>query len=539
MANHVPDQSSQNAAMFSDFQNYNFHYDQGQPFANGLLPDHQQQHTPQLNGTPSHSPFNHSSTFSPPPAWQNASSMPTPQPNPYMNVNRGYYNPQPTNNTNNFYGGHGTQFNQNVDPSLLRQAGAQSYPQNINMPTSTAQNTSTVTPSALQQTLNRPVANPSVSMQSVFSMAMSNNPSRDMAVRSPAVNGNVSTQVQRAPKGTQQGNFIIVSYDELAKATQSKKLARYANISTAPVELNLTKVNIPQYAPRHSQNQLKSLAASDPTVKAKITKRAKKTKLHLQKIGQPMRTPASKDSPVSLSSETESSDDDSDSSYDSDGSPPPEKSPLPATRPQKAVEAVRYDTIKAVWFPRNKYAENQRILKGLADLWEVVRTIRDRWKSDREAVKKALELKQEGELPLLRERVEKQLEMMEAVLSAASEFGHQDLLSAYVFSPTSLTFHVMQHSTHAFTRDAHNSALLLYDLFKLPSFATCTGFTVLAKVLADRMSRTLQDLQSRERFMHSIYTKSFHDHMNRRTKIYQSLRGHKNWPELVLHHTCC
>lgn len=169
---------------------------------------------------------------------------------------------------------------------------------------------------------------------------------------------------------------------------------------------------------------------------AKIMKRVKKTnKLHIQKLGRPPTSALNKGSPVSLSSETESSDSESDYDSDSSASPPPEKSPLPAVKPTKAVDLVRYNTIKAVWFPRNKFVENNAILKGLAEFWEVVRTIRERWKNDREAVKKALEAKQESELPLLRERVENQLEMMEVVLKAAAEFGHPDLLSAYVYSP--------------------------------------------------------------------------------------------------------
>lgn len=192
---------------------------------------------------------------------------------------------------------------------------------------------------------------------------------------------------------------------------------------------------------------------------AKIMKRVKKTKLHVPKPGHSLQTTTSKGSPVSLSSETESSDDDSDSSYDSDSSPPPEKSPLPATRPQKAVEAVRYDTIKAVWLPRNKFAENNKILKGLADLWEVVRTIRDRWKTDRDAVKKALESKQDNELPLLRERVDKQLELMEAVLTAAIEFGHPDLLSAYVFPSAPYLLHRAFASSHI--RDVQTACIYM------------------------------------------------------------------------------
>jgi hypothetical protein len=231
---------------------------------------------------------------------------------------------------------------------------------------------------------------------------------------------------------------------------------------------NTLAVNIPQYVPRKSQNELRALAAGDPSLKgkdfplpilpssnyyssthtmttAKIMKRAKKT-LHIQKL--PRSTTAlNKGSPVSLSSSSDSSDTDSSYDSDSDTSPPPEKSPLPATRSLKAVEAVRYDTIKAVWFPRNKFAENERILKGLADLWEVIRTIRDRWKTDRDAVKKAVEAKQESELPLLRERVDKQIEMMEAVLKAAAEFGHPDLLSAYVLPPALPSNRCVMHFT--------------------------------------------------------------------------------------------
>lgn len=135
---------------------------------------------------------------------------------------------------------------------------------------------------------------------------------------------------------------------------------------------------------------------------------------------------------MSLSSATDSSDAESDSSYESD-SPEPEASPLPASRPQKAMEIVRYDTIKAVWLPRNKFAENSKILQGMGALWEVTRTIRDRWNQDRDAVKKAVETKKDGELPLLKERVEKQREMMEAVLKASVQYGHPDLLSAYVY----------------------------------------------------------------------------------------------------------
>jgi hypothetical protein len=139
----------------------------------------------------------------------------------------------------------------------------------------------------------------------------------------------------------------------------------------------------------------------------------------------------SKDSPVSPSSDSDSSDYSSDDSDDSD-SETPEPSPLPTARPQAPIEAVKYDTMKSVWLPRNVYAESESIRAGLKDFWEVIKTIRDRWKMDSDAVKQAAEAKKDSELPLLKERVDKQRDMIEAALKTAIEYGHHDVLRSYV-----------------------------------------------------------------------------------------------------------
>ena len=261
-----------------------------------------------------------------------------------------------------------------------------------------------------------------------------------------------------------------------------------------------------------------------------------------------MQTATSKDSPVSLSSETESSSDESESEYESDASPPPEKSPLPVTRPQKAVEAVRYDTIKAVWLPRNKFAPNDLILKGLADLWEVVRTIRDRWKADKEAVKKATEAKQESELPLLRERVDKQLEMMEAVLTAASEFGHADLLGAYVFPSlhslihSSLAMCTSKKSRHSFqlgricdhrlcccTRIRDRACCDICAL-QVDHQQSCNG-TIVGRTWCFRVCCNLREKHDRGDIA------NIHPHV---LSISMSLQcGHKNWPASSIPRNTC
>lgn len=76
--------------------------------------------------------------------------------------------------------------------------------------------------------------------------------------------------------------------------------------------------------------------------------------------------------------------------------------------------------------------EGDDIRKGLTEFWNIIRTIRDRWKSDSAAVKEAEETKKANDLPLLKERVMLQREMLEAVLEAALAEGHRDIVEQYV-----------------------------------------------------------------------------------------------------------
>lgn len=124
------------------------------------------------------------------------------------------------------------------------------------------------------------------------------------------------------------------------------------------------------------------------------------------------------------SSEESSSEEDSDSSDDDFVDP----SPLPPKRPDDAIEAVKYDTVKALWRSRYKEIPATDIRVGLIDIWEVLRTVRDRWKADRAAVTDAEEKKRVGELPLLQSRVNDQLKMMEAAMNAALEHGSRSIL---------------------------------------------------------------------------------------------------------------
>lgn len=242
-SNHVqqPDSNLQNGSMFdgsesSFFQQHNLNPHQGQQYG---LSYQQPQHT-HLNGTPSHSPYNDASAFSPPQTWQHQTSNAIP-PNPYLRP--GFYPGQASNNVNNYYSGQGAQYNQNVDPSLLRQSMPGGYGQTMGRTSMPSHSPSTIAPTSLHQQppLNRPTAAPATSMQNVFNMQTMNSIAPQKITPSPAANGTGATQPSKVPKSMQSGNFVIVNYEDMARATQSKKLAQFVNVGIAPVDLNLTK----------------------------------------------------------------------------------------------------------------------------------------------------------------------------------------------------------------------------------------------------------------------------------------------------------
>lgn len=239
--------------------------------------------------------------------------------------------------------------------------------------------------------------------------------------------------VPKAKPSENGGKFLIINFNELSSAVPSKRMHNFLSVGDFPQDLPSTKSTVPQYIPRKSLNELRILAVSDPKLAAKLGKRVPKApRLSTIKVGRPKAvasaaSPESRSTPSESSSEYESSD--SGSEYESElEENVPEPSPLAPTRPSEPLQAVRYDTMKAVWLPSNVPAQAEQIRSGLKDLWEVVKTIRDRWKSDSDAVKKATEAKKDSEIPLLKDRVKSQRNMMEMALRSALEHGHPDIV---------------------------------------------------------------------------------------------------------------
>jgi hypothetical protein len=107
-------------------------------------------------------------------------------------------------------------------------------------------------------------------------------------------------------------------------------------------------------------------------------------------------------------------------------------SPLPAQRSDDPREGVKYDTIKALWESRHAGVVADRIRTGMVDFNDVVQTVKNRWKADSLALTDAIDRKRNGELPLLRSRVNDQLEVLKIALQTAIEHGNPDIMAQWV-----------------------------------------------------------------------------------------------------------
>lgn len=345
------------------------------------------------------------------------------------------------------FSGHGniTSYHQQaaVDPSLVSNSTMRhsNFDMGMRAYSTSAPQTNTIAPQALQTSQSvQPNGPPATSGfqdtgKGTTSQPYAYSQGGPLAGLSPAAVN--QSQPVVTPKGEISGKFIIKDYDSLCKATKSNHLHNFVTIGDIAQDLPITKTTIPQYIPRKSRNELKALAAGDKKLLERIAKKpSKKSKNAASKAARVKVELGSARSPSDIKqelsdtmSETDSSDDDSD--YSSSDDETPEPSPLPASRPEEPQQAVRYDIIKAVWMSRKSAAKSEQIRSALGDFWEVVRTIRDRWRTDNNAVKQAEEAKKLSELPLLKGRVKSQREMMEVALKTALDYGHPDIIRLF------------------------------------------------------------------------------------------------------------
>src|SRR5256885_7534127 len=125
---------------------------------------------------------------------------------------------------------------------------------------------------------------------------------------------------------------------------------------------------------------------------------------------------------------------DSDSDSDLEIEEPPEAIPeiLKRDRPDSFDGKVLYDTVQAVWSPRNKPAVPDHIRAGIAQFGDTIRKLRDAWKFKNAALQQA-ENANSATVPSLKDQVGQYRRLMQNVAKTTIELGHPAHLKKYVY----------------------------------------------------------------------------------------------------------
>ncbi|KAF2003743.1 hypothetical protein P154DRAFT_428519 [Amniculicola lignicola CBS 123094] len=359
-------------------------------------------------------------------------------PQSYASISQPYGGPQNGYQTASPYqygqfGNHGTMGSYatqpNVDPSLvdhqaaLRQQQQSPYQMPMRNVTPQAQ-PNTVAPQALQQQHAAPPPRPISAFQVPKSTSemFTQRATPTLLPTQPMTNARYGV-----PKGKALGGFSVVDRAALVKSNTAA-INQLVNIGSRPLNLATNRTTLPQYAPRQSVKDLKKAAAGNRKLLDRIASKPASTRVSLPKGAAGGRGGVG--SPSGLKREASSSDDytddsDDESEYTDDEE---EVSPLPQARPEEPQEAVRYDIIKATWFPKRSQPNSEKIKDSLRDIWEVLNTIQKRWRIDSKAVAEAEDKKMTGELPVLKSRVKSQRDLLQGALKTALDFAHVDVL---------------------------------------------------------------------------------------------------------------
>ncbi|RAL09082.1 uncharacterized protein BO97DRAFT_375446 [Aspergillus homomorphus CBS 101889] len=187
---------------------------------------------------------------------------------------------------------------------------------------------------------------------------------------------------------------------------------------------------------------------------AKGAKPVKKPATKKQSTLQPKKTTAKgankKMDGAAESSESET--DSSDSELEIENQDPEESSPLPATRPTEPEAAAKYDVLKAVWSPRNRRPNVDKVKSALVAFKDVVKTVRDAWKDSSQAMKAAENTGNNEEATRLKKDVVLQRRLMDVVVCATLEMGHPIIVEKLGEHPIAVA------AMYSFLLDRHQAA---------------------------------------------------------------------------------
>ncbi|PGH08794.1 hypothetical protein AJ79_05893 [Helicocarpus griseus UAMH5409] len=178
------------------------------------------------------------------------------------------------------------------------------------------------------------------------------------------------------------------------------------------------------------------------------------------------------------------SSDSSDSDDSSDLEVADEPFPLPL-RPQNPEGGARYDTLKAVWHPRNRQPQVSAIRNSLTLFSDLVKGVRDTWKAKSELLKAAENQNQEDKIPGIKKEVILQRRLIDLIVTTALDGGHPAIISRFGEHP------IIVSALYSFLLDRHTAAdsdgPLTVNILKLMSKFITMDQAMLEKTKNDKI----------------------------------------------------
>lgn len=156
---------------------------------------------------------------------------------------------------------------------------------------------------------------------------------------------------------------------------------------------------------------------------------------------------------------------------------PDEPSPLPPVRPSEPVAAAEYDTLQAVWSPRNKWPSADKVKGALVAFKDVIKALRDTWKDQVQAMKLAENQGDNDKAERLKQQAALQRRIMDRIVVTTLNLGHPTIVEKYASPPSSFCFPHFPpaHGCHGHRSLKQIESITYVNCVKLSTYKQC-GF---------------------------------------------------------------
>ena len=315
----------------------------------------------------------------------------------------------------------------------------------------------------------------------------------------PAARGQGRAAVAAAvPAGTVQGIFVIKPSAQLSSATDSTEFKPFVFVGNSAIEVDAAKATLPKYNQRRCKNEVRRLLLrekGDGPWSAGREPLLKKLKISVTKSARPRSagistaqrgTPGVEyESSADSSSESESEEDSDYYSGSEEDMEPEEPPPLAPSRPDDPVEATKYDIVKAVWAKRSSNLTGPVIRAALGDYWNVIKAIRDSWKTETTALQQAEETKDQSKIKNRQRRAAEQRQIMESAIDLTLKHGHRDIVAK--LGENALLFLVFYQFIADRFKEGDYSGSLIASILELMTRCITLDQAVLEKTKVDKV----------------------------------------------------